>query len=178
LAPTCGSLSKRPGRTTLSFLLSPRHRAEQSPSEYERRFASCNKRFRRWSHSAAELACVPGLRRPVERRVRVAAFLHWMGAIGTFSGLRNFAGFALHFRECSSNEFTIHLIITSKNHKTGLIDPPGALGQGRAVTDRYQNSRRLRPSEERSETLPVMETLQGMTDMLHNQERKSKGDNP
>jgi hypothetical protein len=35
--------------------------------------------------------------------------------IRTLSGLRNFSGFAFHFRECGSDEFTIHLIITSKN---------------------------------------------------------------
>src|SRR5689334_23781082 len=35
--------------------------------------------------------------------------------IRTLSGLRNLSGFALHFRECGSDEFTIHVIITSKN---------------------------------------------------------------
>jgi hypothetical protein len=42
--------------------------------------------------------------------------------IRTLSGLRNFSGFAFHFRERGSNEFTIHLIITSKNHD-GVISP-------------------------------------------------------
>jgi hypothetical protein len=35
--------------------------------------------------------------------------------IRTLSGLRIFSGFAFHFRERGSNEFTIHVTITSKN---------------------------------------------------------------
>jgi len=38
-------------------------------------------------------------------------------AVGTLSGLRKFSGFALNFRECCSDEFTVHLIITSKNRR-------------------------------------------------------------
>jgi hypothetical protein len=41
--------------------------------------------------------------------------------IRTLSGLRNFSGFAFHFRERGSNEFTIHLIITSKNLGRGYF---------------------------------------------------------
>src|SRR6185436_18123964 len=41
-------------------------------------------------------------------------------SIRTLSGLRNLSGFAFDFRECGSDEFTIHLIITSKNLRTGV----------------------------------------------------------
>src|SRR3982751_3932158 len=47
--------------------------------------------------------------------------------IRTLSGLRKFSGFAFHFRECGSDEFTIHLIITSKNQRQG-ISPGQKLG--------------------------------------------------
>lgn len=50
------------------------------------------------------------------RGTRVATFVCGAGApIRTLSGLRNFSGFALYLRECGSDEFTIHVIITSKN---------------------------------------------------------------
>src|SRR5262249_47688306 len=34
-------------------------------------------------------------------------------SVGTLSGLRNLTGFTFNFRDCGSNEFTIHLLLTS-----------------------------------------------------------------
>src|SRR5215204_6148732 len=44
-------------------------------------------------------------------------------------------------------------------------------------TDQCQNSRRLWPIRGEERTIPVMENLQGMSDMLHNKRRKCKGEN-
>ena len=67
----------------------------------------------RWNSLLYLDRCVLWLRRP---RLATAVFTWGAGTpIRTLSGLRNLSGFALHFRECSSDEFTIHVIITSKN---------------------------------------------------------------
>ena len=100
--------------------------------------------------------------------------------IRTLSGLRNFSGFALYFRECSSDEFAIHLIITSKKSTTGYFSRSKTrrcMDTGLRRTDQCQKSRRLRPIRGEERLLLVMEFfLQGMNDMLHNQSRKSKGE--
>ena len=48
--------------------------------------------------------------------------------------------------------------------------------QGLDVTDQLLILAGCGPFEERNETIPVMENLQGMPDMLHNKSRKSKGE--
>jgi hypothetical protein len=65
-------------------------------------------------------------------RSSIAAGASLKTAISTLSGLRNFTGLALYFRECSSYEFTIHLLLTSKKSTTVFArsnaSGPGALG--------------------------------------------------
>src|SRR5215472_5978196 len=74
------------------------------------------------------------------------------------SGMSGLTGLALHFRECGSNKLAIHLVITSETVYGFKLASPGTFcsGDARGV-DQRKHSRRLRPSEERSETLPVME---------------------
>jgi hypothetical protein len=93
--------------------------------------------------------------------------------IRTLSGLRNFPGFAFHLRERGSNEFTIHLIITSKN-LGGLFSPVASHFYVRH-RDRIKLSQAAAHPRRGNVHYPKWNFLQGMATCYTTRGEKAKG---